>query len=106
MAECFNFHFGDVSDDFEGIESIARHYNCRYDGVGVLLIMMIIAFVAIFSNGIFWKTNNDVDVDVDVDDDVDQKYWQPITTIARHLLDPVPRISAKQLTWSDYTGWK
>ena len=58
--------------------------------------MMIIAFVAIFSNGIFWKTNNDVDVDED--DDVDRKYWQPITTIARHLLDPVPRISAKQLT--------
>ena len=65
---------------------------------------MVIAFVAIFSNRIFWKTNNDVDVDED--DDVDRKYWQPITTIARHLLDPLPRISAKQLTWSDQTGWK
>ena len=45
------------------------------------MIMMVIAFVAIFSNGIFWKTNNDVDVDED--DDVDRKYWQPITTIAQ-----------------------
>ena len=40
---------------------------------------MVIAFVAIFSDRIFWKTNNDVDVD----DDVDRKYWQPITTIAQ-----------------------
>ena len=55
---------------------------------------MVIAFVAIFSDRIFWKTNNDVAVDED--DDVDRKYWQPITTIARHPLDPVPRISAKQ----------
>ena len=54
-----------------------------------------------FMYGIFWN-----DVDVDEDDDVDRKYWQPITTIARHLLDPLPRISAKQLTWSDQTGWK
>ena len=63
------------------------------------MIIMVIAFVAIFSDRIFWKTNNDVDVDED--DDVDRKYWQPITTIARHPLDPLPRISAKQLTWSD-----
>ena len=54
-----------------------------------------------FMYGIFWN-----DVDVDEDDDVDRKYWQPITTIARHPLDPLPRISAKQLTWSDQTGWK
>ena len=44
-----------------------------------------------FMYGIFWN-----DVDVDEGDDVDRKYWQPITTIARHPLDPVPRISAKQ----------
>ena len=49
--------------------------------------------------GIFWN-----DVDVDEGDDVDRKYWQPITTIARQPLDPLPRISAKQLTWSDQTG--
>ena len=49
-----------------------------------------------FMYGIFWN-----DVDVDEGDDVDRKYWQPITTIARHPLDPLPRISAKQLTWSD-----